>query len=127
MCGLPWDADGVAARAWLEGGHRYCFHETVGNFPAAVGGYVQVELGRFASWFMATPEAWARGNQITERVAEVVRDLLDNPDVIKLETTTLASREKARAWYTRIGLAYESTGRLPSGTEFVTYSAYSRQ
>lgn len=125
MTGQEFYAEDVAAQLWCGGGQRWTFWETVGNFAAAVGGYSEVRPGVWASWFMATPEAWARGSQITERVAEIVQFVLDQPDVRRLETVTLASRAKARAWYERIGLHYESTAckASASGQDLVTYVA----
>lgn len=125
MTGRVWDANDVASQLWMAGGHCWAFRETVGNFPAAVGGYLPVRTGVWASWFMATPAAWARGNQITDRVAAVVRSMFENPEVRRLETVTLATRTRARDWYERIGLTYESTARAASATgqDLVTYVA----
>lgn len=116
----------VAAALYLGGGRMWTFWETVGNFAAAVGGYTETRPGVWQSWFMSTPEAWARGNQITERVAEIVCGMLaDEVYVHRLETTTLATRTRARAWYERIGLHYESTAckASASGKDLVTYAA----
>jgi hypothetical protein len=119
--------DDVAARLWLDPRPRriWTFWETVGNFPAAVGGYVLERPGTWASWFMSTPDAWKRGNQITAAAAGCVRYMLGEEKATRLETVTLATRTRAREWYERIGLSYESTARKASagGTDLVTYVA----
>jgi hypothetical protein len=46
--------------------------------------------------------------------------------VRRLETVTLATRTRARAWYERLGLHYESTASKASasGQDLVTYVAF---
>jgi RimJ/RimL family protein N-acetyltransferase len=125
MTGTPWRADDVAAQMWLSGGQRWTYWETVERTPVAVGGYLPLRRGVHGSWFMATPLAWAGGNGITECVARCVRSMFDDESVTRLETTTLATRTRARTWYERIGLHYESTTpkASASGHDLVTYVA----
>jgi RimJ/RimL family protein N-acetyltransferase len=127
MTGATFEPDDAAARLWLDPRPRriWTFWETVGNFPAAVGGYVLERPGVWTSWFMSTPDAWKRGRQITEAVAACVRHMLEEEGAHRLETVTLATRTSAREWYERIGFSYESTARKASasGEDLVTYVA----
>jgi RimJ/RimL family protein N-acetyltransferase len=127
MTGQVFEPDDIAARVWLSGGRNWVFWETVERVPLAVGGYHEMRPGAWSSWFMPTPLAWSRdyAQELTERVAQTLRNMLDSPDVRRLETVTLASRSRARKWYERIGLSYESTARRASasGQDLVTYVA----
>lgn len=126
ITGNTWLRDDVAARLWLARDVIWTFWETVGNFPVAVGGYGALDEGRtrFSSWFMSTPDAWRRGDQITKAVAACVQWMLQQPQAARLETVTLATREKARAWYGQIGLTYDpASNSRANGHELVTYVA----
>lgn len=125
MIGQPFEPEAVAAAIWLGGGRAWQFWDAVEREPVACGGYALVRPGVWASWFMATPLAWKQGGDITARVAECVRSMFDDSAVLRLETTTLAMRTRARAWYERIGLHYESTAckASASGQDLVTYVA----
>lgn len=126
MTGHDFDAGAVAALLYAAGGRAWTFYETVDRCPVAVGGYTCVRPGVWQSWFMGTPLAWQKGSKITERVAEVVQNMfVFGPTVQRLETVTLATRTRARAWYEQIGLHYESTAckASASGQDLVTYAA----
>lgn len=79
--------------------------------PIALGGYIRARPGVWQSFFMAREEAWAPGvgRELTELVAGCVQWMFQNTDAHRLETVTLVTRTRARAWYERIGLHYEAT------------------
>jgi RimJ/RimL family protein N-acetyltransferase len=127
MTGQEFDPDVVAAQLYLAGGVAWTFLDAGTQRLLAVGGYRQQRPGAWASWFMAHPDAWTKqyGRDLTRAVAETLQSMLSSPGVRRLETVTLASREKARRWYESIGLSYESTARKASasGLDLVTYVA----
>jgi RimJ/RimL family protein N-acetyltransferase len=125
MTGLNFDPDTVAAQLYAAGGRRWAFADGHAP-PVAVGGYTCAGPGVWRSWFMATPEAWKpHGKDVTARVRECIASMFKDESVQRLETVTLATRTRARAWYERIGLHYESTARAASasGQDLVTYVA----
>lgn len=125
MTGREFVPDEIASTLHLSGGRAWQFWDMVEREPVACGGYTLVRPGTWASWFMSTPRAWKKGGNITECVAKCVQSMLDDPEVLRLETTTLATRTRAHAWYERIGLHYESTAckASASGQDLVTYVA----
>lgn len=127
MTGLNFVPDQVAAQLYLSGGRRWAFEDKYGN-AVALGGYDSAGNGVWRSWFMATGEAWhPHGKEVTTRVREIIAGMLADEHVQRLETTTLATRTRARAWYEQIGLHYESTAckASASGQDIVTYVALS--
>ncbi len=83
-----------------------------GEEPVAALGFLPQRPGVFRTWFVAPEAVWApHGAQLTEVCQKLISDLLDGKLAHRVETVTLAEREKARAWYERIGLTYESTLR----------------
>lgn len=125
MTGLNFVPEQVAAQLFLAGGLRWAFVDKYGT-AVAVGGYTPSGNGTWASWFMATGEAWhPHGRDLTAAVREVIAGMFKDPYVTRLETVTLATRTRARAWYERIGLTYESTAckASASGQDLVTYVA----
>jgi hypothetical protein len=125
MTGLNLNPETVAAQLFLSGGPAWGFYK--GGRALAAGGYTSRGNGTWVSWFMATGEAWMHpnGRELTELVRQTVAEMFRDPYVMRLETVTLASREKARAWYERIGLTYESTACKASASaqDLVTYVA----
>lgn len=114
-CDMAAWAHGVAGMKWLVEAHEV---------PVAIGGFVPVTPGTFRTWFYATQHGWAEhGFELTELVGGVIREALKLAH--RVETVTLADQEKARAWYPRIGLHYESTlrGYGANGEAAVMYVA----
>lgn len=78
--------------------------------PVAVGGLIQVGRNIWRTWFFATPRAWDDvGREVTLHTARKLKEILAEQDHIRVETVCLAKRKKARDWYERVGLTYEST------------------
>jgi hypothetical protein len=119
--GRDFDADAVAAHTYAAPGMKWVF--AAGRNPVAVGGFGPVTPGTFRTWFYGTGECWEHGSGITEAVGGLIREALKLAH--RIETVTLADQEKARAWYPRIGLTYESTlrGYGANGEAAVMYSA----
>lgn len=91
--------------------------------PLVVAGYFQVGVGVWRSYMLARELAWTKyGAEVTKHVNSVIESMAKQPN-IRLETICLASRKKARAWYERIGLEYESTLRSygANGEDAVMY------
>ena len=81
---MQWDHQRIAALCWQLPGPKWTFI-TPDNRPIVTGGLTRLHKGVYRSWFMASDH------------------------VHRIETLVLASREKARAWYNKVGLQYEST------------------
>ena len=78
--------------------------------PLVVAGLIQVGTNIWRTWFLATQRAWDDvGREVTLHTMRQLKKILDRQEHIRIETVCLASREKARAWYERVGLDYEST------------------
>lgn len=125
MSGLRFEADRVAAQLFLDACRCWAFVDKY-DAPVALGGYTSAGDGVWKSWFMATGEAWhPHGIEVTDRVREIIVGMLADESVQRLETATLATRTRARAWYERIGLSYDSTAckASASGQDIVTYVA----
>ncbi len=109
--------DFLVALADLPGEH---FIFWVGETPVAVGGFIPQRPGVERTWFMAPDKSWQdHGRELTDKCRELLEDKLAH----RIETVTLADRAKARAWYERIGLTYESTqpGYGCNGEDAVMY------
>ncbi len=94
--------------------------------PVAAGGFFQVRRGVYSTWFYATSAAWAEhGHEMTRAVRERITELLESRLAHRIETVTLADRSRARDWYPKIGLQFESTlpGYGVDGQEAVRYVA----
>lgn len=125
MTGFNFVPDTVAAQLFLAGDRRWTFADKHDR-PVAVCGYSPVGNGTWRSWFLHIGEAWyPHGREVTARCCDIIAEMLADEYVQRLETTTLASRTRARAWYKRIGLRYESTAckASASGQDLVTYVA----
>lgn len=97
-----------------------------GDKAVAVGGFLQQRPGVFRTWFSAPAWAWEQhGRELTEACRTLVGRMLETGLAHRIETVTLADREKARAWYERIGLIFESTlrGYGVNGEDAVMYVA----
>lgn len=109
LTGQEYDPDAVAADLWAMPGLRWCMADECG-LPVVVCGYARMHPGTFRSWYCATSEAWERhGAEVTSLTREIICGVLAEPGVNRLETIALASRSRARRWYDRIGLTFEST------------------
>lgn len=108
MTGQEYDPDAAAVNLWAGSGPRWCIADERG-LPLVVCGYAHMQPGVFRSWYYATSEAWEKhGVEVTRVTSELIQGML-REHAHRLETVCLASRSKARRWYDRIGLRYEST------------------
>jgi hypothetical protein len=121
--GEKYDHQVMAARAFQLPGPRWTF--AAPSFPLVTGGCARLHKGTYRSWFLAQPAAWSKEwcGDVTKATADIVKGMMDQPHVNRLETICLASREKARLWYSKVGLEYESTlrGYGCNGEDAVTY------
>jgi hypothetical protein len=126
MTGDDFDAENVlVALADLPGSHHLFW---VGEKPIAVGGFIPQRKGVYRTWFIAPDSAWAEhGQELTESCKSLISGMLEDGLAHRIETVTLADRAKARAWYERIGLVFESTQRKygSGGEDAVMYVALS--
>lgn len=118
MTGSDWDSkDFLVALAELPGEH-FLFWD--GETPVAVGGFIPQRPGVERTWFLAPDSSWKScGQELTDMCRTILADKLAH----RIETVTLADKAKARAWYERIGLTYESTlhGYGCNGEDAVMY------
>lgn len=122
MHGEKYEPERVAAWAYNVGGLKWTFDAP--EAPAAIGGFIPVTPGTFRTWFFATERAWRDyGRSLTAEVGGLVHEAIQLAH--RVETVTLAAQEKARAWYPRIGLEFESTlrGYGANGEAAVMYVA----
>jgi hypothetical protein len=108
ITGAEYDASQVAVQAFNSAGPAWTL--LIGDTPLAVGGFTRMRPGVARTWMYATSDAWERfGREITVTVRDIVRRMLADGHVHRIETVTLASRFHARQWYETIGLTLEST------------------
>lgn len=80
------------------------------NEPIVTAGFIQVGINIWRSYMLANARAWEEfGVEVTLHSRNAVKEMLKGQQHIRLETVCLASRKKAREWYPRIGLEFEST------------------
>lgn len=119
--GFPLGLDALAVLCYGLPGQKWTFASA--RYPLVIGGFVPQRPGVVSSWFLATLEAWhEHGAAVTEMAAERLAWAHAN-GAHRIETVCLASREKARRWYERIGLKFESTlkGYCVDGSDAVMY------
>jgi hypothetical protein len=125
LVGCAYDAESAARHCFRTTGPKWCMLDNADKPIVACGGILQ-RPHVYQTWFLATHAAWTEhGAAVTNLSAELIRVMLADGGAHRIETVTLASRSKARRWYDRIGLRYESTmpGYGARGQTFVTYAA----
>lgn len=120
--------DPTAFAVWALGapGFNYILHN--GDEPLAAAGFLPQRTGVYRTWMLARGLAWSPyGREVTELVRNSVRDILAEGVAHRVETVTLADRERARDWYSKIGLQFETTLRKygSRGDDAVLYVALS--
>lgn len=124
MTGEMFDAERVAMAAHAGSAMAWSFESP--SRAVAAGGYLRERPGVFRTWFVAPDSAWyAHGAGLTRAVRDVIHNTLAENAAHRIETVTLADRHRARAWYEKIGLSYESTlrGYGANGEDAVMYVA----
>lgn len=94
--------------------------------PVVACGMFRIRPGVFVTWFYATQAAWdEHGSNVTKITAALLKNTLVPGLAHRIETVTLANRAKARTWYEKLGLQFESTlrGYCADGSEAVRYVA----
>lgn len=94
--------------------------------PIVAGGVLRQREGVYRSWMLATPAAWdPHHREVTRLVRNVVTEILAGGIAHRIETVTLADKNRARDWYLKVGLQYEAThkGYGINGEDAVTYVA----
>lgn len=108
MTGTEYNAENVAISLFKS--HGWIIHN--GDQPLAAAGYTCMRPGVWRTWMIATPLAWnPYGLEVTRIVRANIAKLFTDGIAHRVETVTLADRERARDWYPKIGLQFESTHR----------------
>lgn len=111
LTGTEWDPDQVAIDHFTRAGIKYALVDEDTNEAIVVGGYSPVGPQVWQSWMIGTPEHWERHwFAITKHTRRVMDGLLKS-GARRLQTTALASRERAIHWYTK-GLGLQQEGLL---------------
>lgn len=104
------DPQDMAVQIMSMGGLKWTCYDKETKEPLVVAGFTQLGATLWRSFMLASQKAWAEyGVEVTLHCRRAVKELVQNKQHIRLETMCLASRDKARAWYPKIGLEYEST------------------
>jgi hypothetical protein len=125
LSGEPYDPGAVAAKLKLAPGMHFAFLSENEHVIAA-GGFITHGNGVFRTWFLASEASWEHyGVELTRVVRELIRRMLYDGPARRIETVTLADRTRARDWYPKIGLTYESTMQAygAQGQDAVMYVA----
>jgi hypothetical protein len=110
--GEEFDVESIAVSTYNMPGPRWTCRIAETGEPLAIAGYIQVGASIWRSYMLANERAWKEfGGEVTHHVKEVIENLARGQEHIRLETIALESRERARRWYDRVGLEYESTLR----------------
>jgi hypothetical protein len=124
MTGVEYDAENVAVSMFRMAGYHWIIHN--GDQPLAAAGFIQQRPGVFRTWMIATPLAWdPYGRDVTHVVRERIQQILAQGIAHRVETVTLADKKRARDWYPKIGLQFETTLRKYgiNGEDAVLYVA----
>ena len=123
--GIAFDAQDTAVQIMTLAGFKWtCCVKEAGN-PLVVAGFIPIGGNVWRSFMLASSAGWAEhGVEITLHCRRAVKNLVQGEQYIRLETLCLASRNKARMWYPKIGLEYESTlkGYGVNGENAVLYT-----
>lgn len=108
--GTEFDVESIAVSTYNIPGPRWTCRIAETGEPLVVAGYMQVGASIWRSYMLANERAWKEyGGEVTHHVKEVIENLARGQEHIRLETIALASRDRARRWYERVGLEYEGT------------------
>lgn len=113
MTGRDYDVDGLALGAYTTAGPKWCIKHPDGA-PMAVGGFAIQRPGVYRDFFMFTREAFRSHNavHVTRVCRTIMRELLKDPGVHRLECMVPVARVKARPeldrWYRILGYKNEA-------------------
>lgn len=118
------DPDALALSCANRDGPKFVYRDETGR-PVCAAGLESVGPGVMQAW-MICAEGWERHwVPITRHVRFVFSTLLESGAIHRIEHRCLAHREKARAWYARLGLIYEGIARA-SGKHGQDMAVYAR-
>lgn len=118
------DPTALAIWAMNSPGYNYIVHN--GDEPLAAAGFVPQRKGVYRTWMAARELAWTHyADEVTRLVHDAIRDIIRVGVAHRVETITLADRNRARDWYPEIGLQFETTLRKYgcNGEDAVLYVA----
>ena len=107
--GNKFNPEQVAIDIYTSGGMKWtCRVEETGE-PIVVAGYFQVGASVWRSFMLANQHAWEEfGGEVTHHVKDVIEQVAQGKEHIRLETICLSTRKLAQRWYKSIGLTLES-------------------
>lgn len=100
--------DSLATWAYNCAGPKWAYTDDADKVLWA-GGFLPHRSGVYSSWFLATDYAWKNHAGDLTREAIRLKGVMFNNGAHRIETVCLSSREKAHAWYKKVGSFYEST------------------
>jgi hypothetical protein len=103
--GYAYDAESVAAEVFAAPGPKWGVYK--GTQPLVVGGFLPKRPGVYSTWFLADPEVWGHGKEISELSTNVMQEALKD-FAHRIETYCLAERIGAQRWYERLGMKREA-------------------
>lgn len=104
--GQALDSESRALRTWHFPGPKWAVADESEQAIAA-GGFIEKRPGVAESWFLSTSDTWKHAD-----VTDLVKSVKDGALVEtyhRVETVSLASRERAHRWYARLGMQKEAT------------------
>ena len=111
VIGEAYDPD-VAATLFHEAGPWRTAVIGKNGYPACAGGFRMVVPGVYQSWMVGTPEGWRDSwKEIHRATRWLMTALLDKGGARRLQTSALASRVEACAWYEKLGMQFEGIAK----------------
>jgi hypothetical protein len=123
--GLKRNVDALILSVANMPGKSWVLREEGHGRAYVIGGVVPVRPGVVSSWCLVSNWGWnERASAVTAFVADAVAETLES-GVHRIETLSLATREAAHRWYTKVGLHFESTLKhaCVDGSDAVMYVA----
>ena len=111
LSGLEWRTDDVAINLFQRPGVQFVLLD--GQRPVCAGGFSPVVNHCWESWMVGTMDDWAKYWRTITKTSRKVMDQLLAGDVLRLQTSVLATRRKTCEWYVR-GLKMTFEGRMHS-------------
>lgn len=107
--GNKFDPQEVAVQIYTAGGMKWTCRVEETNEPIVVAGYFKVGASIWRSFMLANTHAWEEfGGEVTHHVKDVIEQVAQGKEHIRLETVCLSTRKLAQRWYKSIGLTFES-------------------
>ena len=109
--GNEFNVEDLAVQIHTSGGMKWTGRVIETREPIFVAGFFQVGTGIWRSFMLPGDRTFSAeyAGEVTRHVAGVMEEMAVSNPYIRIETICLEERERVRAWYPKIGLAYEST------------------